>query len=129
MENWIKDANWKVVFPKKIFIMKHYNWVFVGFDLDLACDKGWIKEHGTLVHVEQHLDAAIDGLAAPKISHVKGLDKLSNLAKCEFGNREFVGIDNIIGAGCTRGTSQSIIYVSPEKDANLFNTEQQTIYF
>ncbi len=39
--------------------MKHHNWAFVAWDLDR--DKGWINDNATLVHVDQHLDAAIDG--------------------------------------------------------------------
>ncbi|PFE28522.1 hypothetical protein CN279_04725 [Bacillus anthracis] len=129
MGNWIEDDKWKVVFPKeKVFIMKHHNWAFVAWDL--ARDLGWIKENATLVHVDQHLDAAIDGAAVPGILEVKGLDKLSKITKESYGTGEekLVGTDNFIWAGFARETIQHIIYVCPQEDPNLFNHEQHTIF-
>lgn len=124
MEKWIKEDKWKVVFPQeKVFIMKHHNWAFVAWDL--ARDNGWIKNNATLVHVDQHLDAAIDGATVPGILKAKGLEELSNLTICEYGKNGLVGTDNFIWAGFARETIQSVIYVSPEEDSNLNNTEQQ----
>ncbi|TKI31146.1 peptide arginase family protein [Bacillus mycoides] len=125
MANWIKDDKWKVVFPEeKVFIMKHHNWAFTAWDL--ARDKGWIKNNSTLVHVDQHLDAAIDGAMVPGILEAKGLDELSKLTKERYGSTDFVGTDNFIWAGFARGTIQTIVYVSPEEPREpLFDSERQ----
>lgn len=120
----MKDDKWKVVFPEeRVFIMKHHNWAFVAWDL--ARDNGWIEDNATLVHVDQHLDAAIDGAMVPGILEAKGLNELSKLTKERYGNSDFVGTDNFIWAGFARETIQPIIYVSPEEDSDLNNTELQ----
>ncbi|PEF43874.1 hypothetical protein CON22_24995 [Bacillus cereus] len=125
MENWMKDDKWKVVFPEeKVFIMKHHNWAFVAWDL--ARDKGWIKDNATLIHVDQHLDAAIDGAMVPGIKKARGIEELSKLTKERYGSTDFVGTDNFIWAGFARETVQTIVYVSPEDPREpLFDSERQ----
>lgn len=92
---WKNNDDWKVVFPKqKIFLMKHHNWAFVAWEL--ACENDWIKKDSTLFHVDQHLDAAIDGAQVPGLLKATGLQELSNLTASTLGNDTIVGIDNFI---------------------------------
>ncbi|QWI47263.1 UPF0489 family protein [Bacillus mycoides] len=116
MEKGLKDDKWKEIFPEeKVFIMKHHNWAFVAWDL--ARDKGWIKDNATLVHIDQHLDAAVDSASVQGILQAKGLEELSNLTICEYGKNGLVGTDNFSRAGFARETIQSVIYVSPDEDS------------
>ncbi|MFE6166998.1 UPF0489 family protein [Viridibacillus arvi] len=124
---WREDDNWKLVFPKqKIFLMKHHNWAFVAWDL--ARDMGWIQDNATLIHVDQHLDAAIDGAMVSGLLKADGLNELTLLTECSLGNEEFVGIDNFIWAGFARETIQKIVYVSPEEQDGLFDQEEHILY-
>lgn len=123
---WRMDDNWKVVFPeRKIFIMKHHNWAFVAWDI--AREKGWIKNNSTLFHIDQHLDAAIDGAMVPELLNKKGLVELSTLTQNSYGNQTYVGTDNFIWAGFARETIKNVIYVSPEdSEDDLFDTISHT---
>lgn len=122
--SWRHNENWKLVFPEqKIFLMKHHNWAFVAWDL--ARDHGWIKDNATLFHVDQHLDAVIDGAKVPNLLQATGLKELSDLTKSQIGNETCVGIDNFIWAGFARETIQSIIYISPEDPDELFDHQSQ----
>jgi len=124
---WRDDDNWKLVFPEqKIFLMKHHNWAFVAWDL--ARDQRWIEDNATLFHVDQHLDAAIDGARVPRLLQATRFKELSYLTRSELGNATFVGIDNFIWAGFARETIQSIIYVSPEDPEGLFDQDSQFDY-
>ncbi|WP_340373312.1 UPF0489 family protein [Peribacillus sp. FSL E2-0218] len=126
--NWKEDDNWKIVFPeKKIFIMKHHNWAFIAWDI--AREKGWIKDNSTLFHVDQHLDAAIDGATVPEVLNKNGLKELSKITQNIYSNGSYVGTDNFIWAGFARKTIQNVIYVSPEDpNDDLFDTELQSLY-
>lgn len=106
--------------------MKHHNWAFVAWDL--ARDRGWIQDNATLFHVDQHLDAAIDGAMVPGLLQAKGLKELSSLTESKLGNETIVGIDNFIWAGFARKTIQTIVYVSPEKQDELFDIESHSLY-
>lgn len=124
---WREDDNWKVVLPEqKIFLMKHHNWAFVAWDL--ARDKGWTHDNSTLFHVDQHLDAAIDGAMVPGLLQAKGLKELSALTKSELGNDTIVGIDNFVWAGFARESIENIIYVSPEENDELFNQKSHSLH-
>ncbi|MEK4080327.1 UPF0489 family protein [Solibacillus sp. FSL W7-1472] len=122
---WREDDNWKVVFPEqKIFIMKHHNWAFVAWDL--ARKNAWINSDSVLIHVDQHLDAALDGAQVPGLKEAKGLKQLSELTAGTLGNDRIVGIDNFIWAGFARETIQRILYVSPEEQDELSDNELQS---
>ncbi|WMX57462.1 UPF0489 family protein [Peribacillus sp. R9-11] len=123
---WKEDDNWKIVFPdRKIFIMKHHNWAFVAWDI--ARDKGWIRDNSTLFHVDQHLDAAIDGAMVPGVLNKKGLKELSKITQSLYGNKSYVGTDNFIWAGFARKTIQNVIYVSPENPIDdLFDIDSHS---
>lgn len=127
LEVWQKDDNWKVVFPEqKIFLMKHHNWAFIAWDL--ARDMGWINNNATLIHVDQHLDASIDGAMVPGLLKARGLKELSSLTKSETGNDHIVGIDNFIWAGFARETIETVIYISPEERDDLFDLNSHSFY-
>ncbi|KMM37933.1 UPF0489 family protein [Guptibacillus hwajinpoensis] len=120
--DWKNNDGWKKVFPKeRIFLMKHHNWAFIAWDL--ALDKGWVNKNATLFHIDQHLDAAIDGAQVPGLLKATGLKELSDLTASTLGNDRIVGIDNFIWAGVARETIQRILYVSPEENEDLFNQE------
>lgn len=124
---WREDDSWKIVFPEqKIFLMKHHNWAFVAWDL--AREKGWIQNNSTLIHVDQHLDAAIDGAKVPGILQAKGLKELSALTESTLGSERVVGIDNFIWTGFARETVETIVYVSPEEQDELFDVEANAFY-
>ncbi|HCG4535928.1 TPA: UPF0489 family protein [Salmonella enterica subsp. enterica serovar Typhi str. AG3] len=124
---WKTDDTWKVVFPEeKVFLMKHHNWAFVAWDI--ARDKGWIKNNSNLFHVDQHLDAAIDGAAVPGLLQASGLKELSSLTKSLYGNDQYVGTDNFIWAGFARETIKTIVYVSPEEADDLLDIDSHYLY-
>lgn len=120
---WKEDDDWKVVFPEqRIFVMKHHNWAFIAWEL--AKDNGWIEKDATLVHVDQHLDEAIDGAMVAGLSEATEAKELFQLTKCSLGNAGFVGIDNFIWAGFARESIQLVISISPEEpDDSLSNDD------
>lgn len=117
---WEQNVHWRVqTNDKRITIMRDHNWAFGAWEL--ARLEGQIKQNSLLVHVDSHLDDAIDGLLLEGLMEAGNKEQIFELSKgFDYSSREtpdrtYMKYDNFIWPSLARETIGEIIFVSRDR--------------
>lgn len=117
---WEYDVHWKVqTNDNRIIIMRDHNWAFGAWEI--ARLESRIKQNSLLVHVDSHLDDAIDGVLLEGLFEANNKEQILELSRGfnylsrESPDRSYMKYDNFIWPSLARETIGEIIYVSRDK--------------
>ncbi|AOZ93640.1 hypothetical protein [Paenibacillus crassostreae] len=123
--DWEMDINWKVrTQDNRICIIRDHNWSFAAWEIGRLNDQ--IRNKSLVVHVDAHLDNAIDGALVTGLQEATTIEQIievcssydSSLGQTPKSN--MMHIDNFIWSSLVRGTIEEVIYVS--RDNQELNT-------